>query len=293
MCHILSIISKLEAQNMKERVTQIILILIAATLLSSCSILRASALETSNTENPVVSVNSASTLRIDTYGSNGINNSIGFSIDDIYAMPKTTVYADLSCYGRLVESGLWGGVSLRDLLAEAGYTDQIANLQFFASDGYSTSLTISEDTSQNVIVAYDLEGNPLLETLRLVIPDVNGAAWISRITLISINSPTPSFSPNPDSAHIIATKPRPQQSSTIQPSPTPQPTVQPTPQPTIPEPTNLPQPTIPEPTNQPAQLQESLNSSVQNSNLYPMIIGAIAVAAATLATGYLFYKHRK
>lgn len=267
---------------MKKRVTQIILLLIASALISSCSILRASALETSDTENPVVSVNSASTLRIDTYGNNGINNSIGFSIDDIYTMPKTTIYSDLSCYGRLIESGLWGGVSLRDLLAEAGYTDQIANLQFYASDGYSTSLTISEDNSQNVIVAYDLEGSPLPETLRLVIPDVNGAAWISRITLISINSPTPSFSPNPDAAQIIATKPRLQQPSIIQTSPTPEPTVQPT-----------PQPTVPQTTNQPTQHPESLSSNVQNGNPYPTIIGVIAVVAATLTAGYLLFKLRK
>ncbi len=270
---------------MKKRVIQIILILIASALLSCCSLLRASALETSDTENPVVSVNSASTLRIDTYGSNGINNSTSFSIDDIYAMPKTTVHADLSCYGRLIESGLWGGVSLRDLLAEAGYTDQIANLQFYASDGYSTPLTISEDTSQNVIVAYDLEGSPLPETLRLVIPDVNGAAWISRINLISINSPTCLLftQPGRSSNHCYqATSTAIKHNPTISHATTNCPA----------NPSTNCSTSIPA-TNQPAQHQEALKSSVQNSNLYPMIIGAITVAATTLATGYLFYKHRK
>ena len=76
------------------------------------------------------------------------------------------------------------------LLAEAGYTDQNANLVFYASDGYTTTLKLSDDTPQDVIVAYELEGSLLPETLRLVIPDANGEAWISMITSISINSPS-------------------------------------------------------------------------------------------------------
>lgn len=69
-------------------------------------------------------------------------------------MPKSTVTSDLSCYGRLIETGLWGGVSLRELLAEAGYSQPTANLQFYASDGYTTSLKLSDDLSPIVIVAY-------------------------------------------------------------------------------------------------------------------------------------------
>lgn len=259
-----------------------VLLLLAIAILSSSPLLRVSALELP-TDSASASVNSASTLRIDIFGSNGLANSVGLSMDDIYAMPKTAVYSDLSCYGRLIESGFWGGVSLRVLLAEAGYTEQKGNLQFYASDGYTTSLTLSEDISQDtIIVAYELEGSPLPEILRLVIPNANGAAWISKITLISINAPIYAISPNPDAAQVTINKPRIQQPSTPQTSPTPKPTVQPT-----------PQPTVPQTTNQPTQHPDPLNSNVQNLNLYPMIIGAIAIAAATLTAGYLFFKHRK
>jgi DMSO/TMAO reductase YedYZ molybdopterin-dependent catalytic subunit len=254
-------------------------LLTAVVLLSFSSVLRVSALETSSAAN----VNSASTLRIDIFDSNGINNSVGLSMDNIYAMPKTTVYSDLSCYGRLIESGLWGGVSLRVLLAEAGYTEQKANLQFYASDGYTTTLTLSDDISQNsIIVAYELEGSPLPETLRLVIPNANGAAWISKITSISINAATYPISPNPDAAQIIVGQPRLQQSNTTQTSPTSEPKVQPT-----------PQPTTPSPTNQSAQHQDALSSNIQNINIYPIIIGAIIATATIVIIGFLFYKHRK
>ncbi len=205
------LIQKYETSKLKKIVVQIILLLIAATLLSSSSLLRVSAIETTNT--PTANVNSASGLRIDTFDSNGINNSKSLSLDDIYAMPKTTVYSDLSCYGTLIESGDWGGVSLKDLLAAAGYTEPRANLRFYASDGYTTTLTVSDGTSQDIIVAYELDGSLLPENLRLVIPNANGESWISMITSIWINSPIYAIAPNPDAAQIIINQSRLQQST--------------------------------------------------------------------------------
>lgn len=267
---------------MKKKISKIALILFAVAILSSGSFLRVSALELP-TDNSAGSVNSASTLRIDIFGSNGLNNSVGFSMDDIYAMPKTSVYSDLSCYGRLIESGYWGGVSLRVLLAQAGYTEQKANLQFLASDGYSTSLTLSDDTSQdNVIVAYELEGSPLPEILRLAIPNANGEAWVSKITSISINAPTFVTSPNPGAAQIVFGQQRLQQQNTTQTSPTPKPTAQPT-----------PQPTVPQTTNQPVQQQNSLSSSVQNSSILPTLFVALIAAIAIIPIGYLVYRRKK
>jgi hypothetical protein len=265
---------------LKKRVSQIFLLLISIAILSSSTLLSVSALDSGGT---CQSGNSTRTLRIDIFDTKGVNNSVSLSIDDIYAMPKTTVTSDLSCYGRLIETGLWGGVSLRELLSEAGYTYQTANLEFYASDGYTTSLKLSDDIPQNVIVAYELEGSPLPEMFRLVIPNANGAEWISKITSISINDPTlVPISPNPDAAQIIINQQRLQQQNTTQTSPTPEPKVQ-----------SIPQPTVPPSTNQPTQHQNAISSSVQSPNIYPIIIGAIAVAAATVAISYLFYKRKK
>lgn len=249
-------------------------------ILSSSSLLSVSALDSGGTSQ---GGNSIGALQIVTFDSNGVNNSVSLSLSDIYAMPKTTVYSDLSCYGRLIETGLWGGVSLRELLAEAGYREQTANLQFYASDGYTFSLKLSDDISPSVIVAYELEGNPLPEILRLVIPDANGEAWISKITSISINDPsTIPVSPNPAAAQIITNHEALKQPTPTPPAPTSQPTVKPT-----------PQPTVPAPSNAPAQHQDPISSSVHGPNLYPIIIGAIAVAAATVCLSCVFYKRKK
>jgi DMSO/TMAO reductase YedYZ molybdopterin-dependent catalytic subunit len=265
---------------MKKRVSQTFLLLISIAILSSSSLLSVSALDSSGGTSQ--SGNSTWTLRIDIFGSNGVNNSVIFSLDDIFAMPKTTVYSDLSCYGRLIESGQWGGVSLRDLLAQAGFTDQNANLHFYATDGYTTSLKLSDYNPAEIIIAYELDGTPLPETLRLVIPNANGAAWISMITSITINDPATPVSPIPNPAQITTNPGALQQPTTTPPSATSQPTVKPT-----------PQPTVPATSNQPAQHQDSISSSVQSPNIYPIIIGAIVVAAATVAISYLFVKRKK
>jgi hypothetical protein len=270
-----------EEITLKKRVSQIFLLLISIAIVSSSSILSVSALDSSGGTSQVG--NSLGTLQIVTFDSNGFNNSVSFSLSDLHAMPETTVTSDLSCYGRLIETGLWGGVSLRELLAQAGYTDGNANLQFYASDGYTTSLKLSDDISPNVIVAYDLGGNPLPEILRLVVPDANGEAWISKITSISINDPsTHPVSPNPAAAEIIANQRALQQPTPTPPSPTSQPTVKPT-----------PQPTVSAPSNQPTQHQNAISSSAKSPNTYPIIIGAIAVVAATVAIAFLFYKRKK
>ncbi len=256
------------------------MLLISIAILSSSSLLSVSALDSSGGTSQCG--NSTWTLRIDIFDSNGVNNSVSLSLDDIYAMPKTTVTSDLSCYGRLIETGLWGGVSLRELLAEAGYTDQTANLQFYASDGYTTSLKLSGDIPQNVIVAYELEGSPLPEILRLVIPNANGAAWISKIKAISINDPTITpTSPNPDAAQIISNPRAMQQPTTTPPSPTSQPNFTPT-----------PQPTVPVTSNQTEQHQKTSSLSSSKGDNYPILIGAI-MAIALGSTGYAIYRRRK
>jgi hypothetical protein len=50
----------------------------------------------------------------------------------------------------------------------------------------------------DVIIAYEKDHAPLLETLRLVIPEANGNLWISMITSMNMSSlhPTENLSVN-------------------------------------------------------------------------------------------------
>lgn len=268
---------------MKKRLLQIIFLLLTTGLLLSSS-LNAVTAQTSNTNPTQTDGNSAATLKINIFVKNTLDSTFSFSLEDIISMPKTTVYAELSCYGRFIEAGQWGGVSLGNLLEQIGFSGQSADLEFLASDGYRVPFAFSDATPKDVIIAYELDSSPLPEVLRLVVPNANGESWISMITSISINNGIYPISPNPAAASIVYEKPLLQQSHTPQPSPTPKPRDPPITQPTVPTPT---------PTNQPAQQIDTSSSSQQlESNVYPILIGII-VAATTAAVGFLFFRRRK
>ncbi len=150
-------------------------------------------------------------------------------------MPKTTVYADLKCYGVPISSGEWEGVKLSDLLNVAGLDPSATLVDFKAQDGYSVSIPIEMALRPDVIVAYDLGGLPLSETLRLVVPDSNGNLWISMITQIALGTQILSVA--------IAGTPSLSAFQQFRPS-TDIPITQPSPQPTQQQLTSTPDPTI-------------------------------------------------
>jgi DMSO/TMAO reductase YedYZ molybdopterin-dependent catalytic subunit len=117
-----------------------------------------------------------------------VNQPLNLTLSDLAAMPRSTVYANLYCLEVLVSAGNWTGVKLGYLLETAGIQNEAVNIGFFASDGYSVLLGISEAFSDDVIVAYELNGHPLSEHLRLVLPGRNGDQWIAWITKITVST---------------------------------------------------------------------------------------------------------
>jgi DMSO/TMAO reductase YedYZ molybdopterin-dependent catalytic subunit len=153
------------------------------------------------------------TLQID----GAVSNSRSITLDELMAMPKTVVPAALYCFGSLVTSGNWTGVRLRIVLETVGFDQNATRLEFLAADGYTSELSITEAFHENVIIAYELDGVPLSETLRLVLPGENGSLWIAQITNITISMANPSLSqPNNSTGNET---PAPQQSPSPSPSP--------------------------------------------------------------------------
>ena len=118
------------------------------------------------------------------------NTNVTYSYDQLLAMPETNVSASETCYGSLVADGDWSGVSLSYLLLQAGLDSTVASVNFVAQDGYAVSLPLQYALQPDVIIAYQLNGVPLAETLRLVIPEENGNIWIAKITSISMSTAT-------------------------------------------------------------------------------------------------------
>ena len=177
-----------------------------------------------------------------------------FTSSQLLAMPKTIVNAELYCDGALVTYGNWGGVLVSYLLIQAGANaSEVGSIRFAASDGYQVTIPIKLAMDPEIIVAYEMDGQSLVEGLRLIIPGANGASWIAEIVSITVSTSGADY-PSAQSVSPIgavkANNSAPTQSPTAQPSLTQQQaSVQP--QPSTPEnspgvqavtPTNVTQP---------------------------------------------------
>lgn len=111
------------------------------------------------------------------------------SLDDLLALPKTTVGAALYCYGNLVAGGYWSGIKLTDLFSQVGGIEaEVRSFDLKAEDGYRVGIPLETAMRPDVIIAYEKDGTPLPEKLRLVIPDANGDVWIAQISSIEMST---------------------------------------------------------------------------------------------------------
>jgi len=186
----------------KKKLFQIsVLVIVFGLILSGClgGVLGS---ELSSTPNATVTGNSKWTLLVN----GAVYHPINLTFNELIAMPNITEYAELYCYSELIVSGNWTGVRLGVLLSKAGLYPNATTLEFYASDGYTIKLPITDAMQGNAIIAYQLNGTVPLdytavngqrnETLQLVLPrDRNGFEWIYLITRIEViaATPTPEF----------------------------------------------------------------------------------------------------
>jgi DMSO/TMAO reductase YedYZ molybdopterin-dependent catalytic subunit len=226
-----------------------------------------------------------------------ITNLSGASYDFTYVqllvMPKTVVGADLYCDGALVTYGNWGGVLLSYLLTQAQVTSEVCSIHFVASDGYTVAIPIDLAMQPQIIIAYERDGQPLAEGLRLIIPEANGGAWIAMITSITMSTSGADYPPAISVGGGKENSPVPTQNFTPQPSPSQQ-EVPVQPKPSTPENSSIIQEATP--TNVTHPNQPAINPQVSNQslNLQPtvyLIVVACAISFAT--TAYVAFRHKR
>jgi len=198
-----------------------------------------------------------------------VAHPLSLSIPDIASMPKTKVNAELWCEGLLIDDGDWGGVLISTLLEQAEISPDATNLEFHASDGYR--INVSTTAANSLIVAYELDGQPLTEMLRLVLPDYPGYYWISSITKISVTMSTDYnvFIPPTNGGPITTPIPAPTMSPKPTSSPSPVTTQQPT---STPQPSQTPILNVtatPSTSPSPATTEPSTPSSMQTTSPVP------------------------
>jgi hypothetical protein len=221
-----------------------------------------------------------------------VENAFNLSWNEFIALPKTTVVATLICVdypNNPMDQGNWTGVQLRTLLEEASPTTNAVKVGFFASDGYSTDLTVEAAMQENIILAYENNG-VYTNDLRLVVPGRWGYKWISMLTHIEVLDynylgfwESRGYS---DVAGITTGDvPQPLPDVNISPSnPNSPPATSPSP-PASPTPSTSPQPTQLTPTPTPTTAPEiSGENSMPQETGYIMAAAAVAVVLVALVT---------
>jgi DMSO/TMAO reductase YedYZ molybdopterin-dependent catalytic subunit len=203
---------------------------------------------------------------------------LNLTLSEVAAMPRTTVNANLYCYSSLVTAGNWVGVRLGLILEEAELHNGTKSITFIASDGYAISLDMPTAMREDVILAYELNGQPLLEVLRLVLPWANGDQWIAMITQITVGTVPVSI---PD---INAFRPPkfPQPSATPQPMHPPQSNNQ----------SSTPQVIPPSPQSDNSTIQQEFPSSNLQMD-YNYVMSTVMVLVIAVAAAYLILKRKK
>ena len=230
--------------------------------------------EVSDTTNDAAAPKSEWRLLVD----GAVYQPLNLTLSELATMPTTTVNADLYCYSSLVSAGNWVGVRLGLILEEAELHNGTNSVTFIASDGYATSLDMRTAMRKDVILAYELNNQPLLEVLRLVLPLANGDQWIAMITHINISTVPASI---PD---INAFRPPkfPQPSTPPQPIDPPQPNNQ----------SSTPQVIPPSPQSGNSTIQQEFPSSNLQMK-YDYVMLTVMVMVIAVAAAYLILKRKK
>ena len=146
-----------------------------------------------------------------------VNKALRLSLDDIQRRPKASVTVTMECAGNgrsllsprpisqpwvveAIGTAEWAGTPLRGILEEAGLTARAVEILFTGLDrgveggvvqNYQRSLSLEEATRDDVLLAYEMNGQPLQPQhgypLRLVAPGWYGMAnvkWLDRIEAI-------------------------------------------------------------------------------------------------------------
>lgn len=146
-----------------------------------------------------------------------VSNPVTLKLDDIKSLPRHTEPVTLECAGNgralmsprwpsqpwaqeAVGTAEWTGTPLAPLLDQAGISSDAVEVVFYGTDEgissgdrhhYGRSLTVDEACNTDVLLVYEMNGQPLLPQhgfpLRLIVPGWYGMAsvkWLNNIDVI-------------------------------------------------------------------------------------------------------------
>jgi len=118
-----------------------------------------------------------------------VQRPLNLTFEELVAMPTSTVNAELYCVDaprHVLAKGNWTGVRLGLIMEKAGVCSEAVKAAFYAGDGFTTGLTVATAMREDIILAYEKDGEALPEKLRLVVPGKWGYKWISQLVHIEL-----------------------------------------------------------------------------------------------------------
>ena len=120
-----------------------------------------------------------------------VPNPKEYTYDQVIEHQKYQKVIPLDCVEGWSVNVLWEGIPVRDLLKEAGVDPKAKIIIFYAHDGYSTSFPLNYIMDNDIIMAYKMNGLPLLPErgfpFELVAEKKWGYKWIKWITRIELS----------------------------------------------------------------------------------------------------------
>jgi DMSO/TMAO reductase YedYZ molybdopterin-dependent catalytic subunit len=128
-----------------------------------------------------------------------VEKPLSLTLDEIRARPSFSQVITLECIsnnigGDLISTAEWTGISLKDLLAEAGLKPGANALFIEAADGYYETVVMEDMMDERTMLVYAMNGAPLTAShgfpLRIYIPNHYGMKqpkWITHIQVTNKN----------------------------------------------------------------------------------------------------------
>lgn len=126
-----------------------------------------------------------------------VDRPMELTFADLKAMPPTKLQKDFQCVtGWRVPAVRWQGVRLADLLDQAGVQQGAGGVRFVSFDGaYTETLTLEQARRDDVMVAYELEGEPISTAhggpVRLYVAPMYGYKSCKWLEAVEVTPPNP------------------------------------------------------------------------------------------------------
>ena len=123
-----------------------------------------------------------------------VRKPVSLTYDDLRALPRASQVTTFHCVtGWTVQHVHWAGVRFKDLLALVEPLPEAHAIQFVSmEEPYTDSLTLQQALLPEVMLAYDMDGQPLSRPhgspARVVIPEMygyKGVKWLQRMELVA------------------------------------------------------------------------------------------------------------